>query len=301
MEGDRAAIYSTAASLAALPLGFPERWILDRLQGAIADCAAALEDFHYNDYANTAYRFFRDDLCDWYLEWAKHQFKAGGAAAATAEAVLAYGLDASLRLLHPGMPFITEHLWQQLQTCLGGAAWKDGQYLMLARWPEPVAALRTEGADRRMAELQAVVAAVRNVRNLVGLADSVQGGAVVAAPDDAQAKALDADRDFLIDRANLASLKIAANVAKPQSSITTVVGAFKVHFPFAGLVDLGKLKDQLGKRAATLEKAIAGKQGRLGNADYVARAPAAQVEETSALLAQEMAELANLRETLAGL
>jgi valyl-tRNA synthetase len=61
-------------TLGRLAIGFPERWILDRLQSAIDDCSRAIDAWRFNDYANGAYRFFRDDLCDWYLEWAKRQF-----------------------------------------------------------------------------------------------------------------------------------------------------------------------------------------------------------------------------------
>ena len=142
-----------AAALRALPLGFAERWILDRLQSAIADAQDALARWRFNDYAGGAYRFFRDDLCDWYVEWAKTHFKAGGARAGMAAQVLAYCMDAVLRLLHPGMPFLTEHLWQHLQGVTGGAPWMAGRFLMLGAWPEPDGSLRTAGAGEARGEL----------------------------------------------------------------------------------------------------------------------------------------------------
>ena len=290
----------TAESLAKLALGFPERWILDRLQAAIDDCTGALSAWRFNDYANGAYRFFRDDLCDWYVEWAKRAFKAGDDAANIAAQVISYCFDRVLRLLHPGMPFITEYLWQQLQSTIGGTPW-SGRYLMTEAWPEAEASLRLASADAHMGELQAIVTAVRNVRNLVSLADGVALAATVATPDASKATVLNGDGEFITDRANLSALAIAANAEKPQGSVTTVVGAMKVHIPLSGIVDLGKLKDQLGKRAIAVEKSIAGKQGRLGNADYIARAPAQQVTETREMLAKEEVELANLKETLAGL
>jgi valyl-tRNA synthetase len=129
----------------------------------------------------------------------------------------------------------------------------------------------------------------------------VQVAAIIATPDAVKAGSMAADRDFLLDRGNLSSLDIAAAAAKPAQSVTTVVGALKVHIPLSGLVDLGKLKGQLEKRDQTLAKSISGKQGRLGNADYVARAPAEQVAETKMMLEREQAELANVRETLATL
>ena len=280
----------------AAAIGFPEVWLLDRLQSTITACTESLERFRYNDYANGAYRFFRDDLCDWYVEWAKRRFKAGGPEAQAAATVLAYAFERVLRLLHPGMPFITEHLWQHLQAQTGGAPW--GAFLMLQAWPEPIATLAVPGAAERMARLQAIVTSVRNVRNLVGLADGIAVAAIVVAPD---AASLQADGAFLSDRGNLSNLTIASDAAKPAQSVTTVVGALKVHIPLSGLVDLGKVKTQLEKREQTLAKSISGKDARLANADYVARAPVEQVAETKLLLERERAELANVRETLATL
>ncbi len=298
----------TAADLVQLgagspPLGLPERWILDRLQATISACSEALTAFRYNDYANTAYRFFRDELCDWYLEWAKRQLRAGGAGAAHATQVLSYCFDQVLRLLHPGMPYLTEQLWQHLQGVSGATAWGARGFLMLQRWPQSERALTEEGVAAAMAELQALVSCVRNVRNLVSLADGVQVAVVVACANNAQAARIRGNADFFTDRANLlpGGLTIGVGPAKPPASVTAVVGACKVHVPLSGMVDLGKLRDQLGKRALQLEKSISGKQGRLDSADYLARAPAAQVAETRALLAGEEVELANLRESVAGL
>jgi valyl-tRNA synthetase len=290
----------TVADLARLPLGFPERWLLGRLQAAIDGCTQSLERFRFNDYANGAYRFFRDDLCDWYVEWAKRRFKAGGSESAMAAQVLSYAFEAVLRLLHPGMPFLTEYLWQQVQATTGGAPW-SGRHLMTEAWPEPVEALRFAGTAERMAERQALVTAVRNVRNQAQLADGVALAAVLAAPDAAAAALAEEDRAFLMDRAHLTDLAIAVAPPRPPASVTAVVGAWKVHVPMTGLVDLAAFAAGLGKRAISLEKSIAGKQARLGNADYAARAPAAQVAETRDLLAREQVELANLRETIAGL
>ena len=290
----------TAEALAKLTLGFPERWILDRLQSAIDECTTALDAWRFNDYANGGYRFFRDDLCDWYLEWAKRAFKNGGETADVASQVISYGFDRVLRLLHPGMPFITEYLWQQLQATVGGTPWSS-KFLMTEPWPEPVSMLRSPGAGEQMSELQEIVSAVRNVRNLVSLADGIALAVTISTLVSSKAQSLDANRDFIIDRANLSSLNISANASKPPQSVTTVVGALKVHIPLSGLVDLGKLKDQLSKREIGVEKSIAGKQARLINADYIARAPAQQVTDTRELLAKEEIELANLKETLAGL
>jgi valyl-tRNA synthetase len=196
------------------------------------------------------------------------------------------------------MPFLTEHLWQLLQPMTGGTSW-SGRHLMLQAWPEPQACLRHDGAGARMAQLQEIVVAVRGVRNLQQLADGVALGVTLAAGD--QAADLERDRAFISDRANLDRLDIIAGGARPDGTITAVVGALRLHVSVQGSVDQTKLREILVRRQQALVTAIKGKEGRLGNADYVAKAPPAQVEETRLLLARERAELAGIGETLAGL
>jgi valyl-tRNA synthetase len=291
----------SATDVTTAQLGFPERWLLDRLQAATATCTDALDKFHFSEYANAAYRFFRDDLCDWYVEWAKRQFKAGGAEAEASAKVLWYAFDRVLRLLHPGMPYLTEYLWQQLQGTAGGTPWTAGKFLMLSRWPEPEASMRDTSAEPRMAELQAIVTAVRNIRNQQSLPDGTRLHVSIDAASADKAAKLKADQDFIIDRANLESLAIAAKLAKPPASVTEVIGELKVHVWLQGVIDLATFKSQLQKQLVAKEKSVSGKQGRLANADYIARAPVEQVQETRDMLAKELVEIANLKETLAGL
>ncbi|MBA2480400.1 MAG: valine--tRNA ligase [Planctomycetes bacterium] len=289
----------TPAEVRACALGFEERWLLDRLQTAIADCTRALEAFRFNDYSNAGYRFFRDDLCDWYVEWAKRQFKLGGEPARTAGTVLWYALDQALRLLHPGMPFITEYLWQQLQTTAGGQTW--AAFLMTSPFPAVDAAFQDAALAPEMDELQRVITAVRNIRNQQNLPDATKLAVILAAPDAQRVAHLSAHRDFLIDRGNLEGLTIAASAAKPATSVTEVVGDLKVHVALSGVIDLEKFKANITRQIAAKEKSIAGKRGRLDNAEYVRGAPPDQVQATRELLAREEVELANLRETLNGL
>jgi valyl-tRNA synthetase len=289
----------SATTLAALPLGFPERWLLDRLQGAIMGCDVALNNFRFSDYVSRAYHFFRDDLCDWYLEWAKHQFKHGGEAAAIAAQVLSYAFDQVLRLLHPGMPFITEYLWQQLQRCVGGQPWAAGRYLMLSSWPSPVEALRSLGLEQRMDQLQALVSAIRNVRNQQGLADKVALRAVLVCPEAATAEALNQEQAFLCDRANLDSIRIGVDPSKPAASVSEVVGEITVHIPLQGVVDLDALRKRLAKQLDAKQKSAAGKRSRLDNPKYTDNAPPEKVQETKDLLAADEAEIAKLEATLA--
>jgi valyl-tRNA synthetase len=287
-----------------LPLGFEEQWLLDRLQSAVDACQDALTRWRFSDYVNQAYRFFRDDLCDWYLEWAKHQFKAGGQAADTAAAVLAHSFEASLRLLHPGMPFLTEYLWQELKNVSGDSAWSDS-FLMTTAWPEADNRLRRDGAAEAMADLQALVSGIRQTRNEIGLPDKTRLPVTIAAPSDAgKAATWHEALAFLCDRSN-AEITIGtiddALLAEP--SVSAAVGDTAVRVQFSG-----DIKDQLGgfikrleKQLQAKEKGAAGKRGRLSNEKYLAGAPPEKVQETRDMLAQDEAEIAQLQATLAAL
>src|SRR6185369_15967357 len=92
----------------------PNRWILSRLSAAASATIAGIDEFRLDDASLGLYHFFWGDLCDWYVEITKPIFAAGGAEAEEARDVLAYVLEASLRLLHPFIPFITEELWQRV-------------------------------------------------------------------------------------------------------------------------------------------------------------------------------------------
>ena len=293
----------SAAELAADPaLDFPARWLLDRLDAAVVACQEALERWRFSDYVNAAYRFFRDDLCDWYLEWAKHQFRQGGEDATVAARVLALAFDRVLRLLHPGMPFLTEYLWQQLRAVTGGAGWDGEAFLMVQAWPEPEAALRQAGAAEAMQELQALVSGIRQVRNELGLADKVRLAATVETPaDSGRAERLQAAAAFLSDRAN-ADVAVAA-IDDRQPGMTTAVGDLAVRIAFTGDLrdQLAGYRQKLDKQLAGKRKAADGKRSRLANPKYVDNAPPDKVQETRELLAQDEAEIVKLEATLAAL
>jgi valyl-tRNA synthetase len=171
-----------------------DRWVLGRLDHAIADCDAALgaarppgpapadsadapwseaqrgSGLRLNEYAEAARRFTWDELAAWYLETTKRRLSGPSATPddrEVARAVLVYAFDRALRLLHPVVPFITEALWQRLPkpavAATDGAG--DGAFLATAAWPAPRRGANL--ADSGAAEFElvrAVVDAIRKVR-----------------------------------------------------------------------------------------------------------------------------------------
>lgn len=157
LEGARVTAEAPKATL------LPNRWILSRLSAIAQTVRKGIEEFRLDDAALGLYHFFWGELCDWYLELTKPVFASKAEAPAPAEEtrdVLAYVLEASMRLLHPFIPFITEELWQRLPRPEGAPL-----SIALAAFPNGATGRPDEGADRDMAVLQAVIGAGRSIRS----------------------------------------------------------------------------------------------------------------------------------------
>ncbi|NUP12603.1 MAG: valine--tRNA ligase [Polyangiaceae bacterium] len=136
------------------------RWILSRLAATIETVQKGIDEFRLDDSTQAAYRFVWNELCDWYLELSKPVFAGTDEAAKTEwRTVLAYVLEASLRLLHPFIPFITEELWHKVPRPDG-----SGASLSIAPYPNEKSGRRDEEAEREMAILQAVISQARSMR-----------------------------------------------------------------------------------------------------------------------------------------
>jgi valyl-tRNA synthetase len=176
--------------LGAGPAGrtLPDRWIVSRFARAAADVSAALEGFEFRDACASLYTFVWSEFCDWYVEMAKANLRAGGAVADGTRRVLATVLSDTMALLHPIMPALTEEIWQALP--------HTGETIMRAAWPVPedrgaradwLARLRDEDAERAMDEVMGLVHAVRGMRADLGLAPTDGVPVVLFGPDDRRA------------------------------------------------------------------------------------------------------------------
>ncbi len=271
-------------------LTFVDRWLLGRLQQAKAEIAAQIEGYRFDLAARALYEFVWDEYCDWYVELAKVQLQraeaAGDAAAARGtRATLVRELEATLRLAHPFMPFITEELWQQVAPHAG----KAGATISLQ--PFPVA--RPERVDAeamaRMDELKALVNACRALRSQMGLAPGAKVP-LIAAGD---AGALREYAPYLAALARLAEVKVVGELPATEAPVQ-VVGETRLMLHVE--VDVAAERERLGKEIARLEGEEAKAKAKLANEGFVARAPAAVVEQERGRLASFAATLARLRE-----
>ena len=212
--------------------------------------------------------------------------------------VLRRVLSDVLALLHPFIPFQTEVLWQVLHEALGSA---PDAALIVTRWPTSAGLGRDDKADERMALLQELVRAVRNIRSVTMVGEKKPLDAIVNAPSAADRAVLSELEAAATNLGFLNSLVIADNPTRPASSAVGVAGGLEVFVPLGADVDLDKLVAALDQRVVKTQKLKEGTAKKLSNQAFVERADPEIVEAERERLNELGVELELLERNLAGL
>ncbi len=264
-------------------LTLADRWVRSRVSEVTAALDRSLTEYKFYEAADLLYHFIWHEFCDWYIEFAKVGLREGNA---TTAAVLADTLDRILRLLHPFMPFITEEIWQHLP----GA----GKSIVVAPFPKPEPAWNDAAAEKAMALVQAVVVETRTIRSGNKIAPKDKLRLIVKTAGRDETAALEAAAAFVKALAGLETLEFAAALPEGQGLLKGVAGPFEIGVVPVLPADLGQERDRLQRDLAKAEAEIEKIERKLGNAEFVAKAPAAVVEENRTRLA----ELKDRREKL---
>ncbi len=269
-------------------LQIEDKWILDRLERATATATTALEEYRFNEYAQSCYRFLWNEYCDWYLELSKNTLYGDDEdQKAVTLAVLVHVLETSLRLLHPVIPFITEELWQKLPN-------RDGESIMVAPWPTAgERAFAKEANDFQVALDN--LAAVRSVRSQNKLSPKVRVTATMRPKDAETAALLGVARGFFESLAGVEDLRIDAAAKRPEASGAAVTPTAEIFVHLAGLVDLAAERARLAGAMKKLMGEIAGVEKKLANENFLARAPAEVIENQKQRLKQTREQFEGLK------
>ena len=275
-----------------------DRWISGELQRVEAAVAQGFDDYRLDNVANAIYAFVWDEYCDWYLEIAKVQIaeatKAGNEAEQRAtRRTLIRTLETVLRLLHPVAPFITAELWDVVAPVAGV---KKTDTIVTARYPEAQLQKVDPAADAWVARLKAVAAEVRRLRSEMGLSPGERVPLLTVGDEAFVSSAA----PLLKALARLAEVQPlagdAAFAAATQAAPVAVNGELRLALHVQ--IDVPAEIARQEKEVARLHGEIAKADAKLGNESFVARAPAAVVEQERTRLADFRQAVARLEEQL---
>jgi valyl-tRNA synthetase len=252
-----------------------DRWITSELQRVEAAVDRALAEYRLDNAANAIYTFVWDEYCDWYLEIAKVQLQSGDESRQRATRRTLIGvLETVLRLLHPIAPFITAELWDRVAEVAGR---KTVDTVAVARYPQAQPEKIDAAADAWIAQLKSIAGACRALRSEMNLSPA-ERVPLYAIGD---AAFLDEAAPLLKALAKLSEVKRfgdeAAFVDATRTTPVAVVGDTRVALHVE--IDVAAETARLQKEIARLEGEIAKARAQLSNEKFVARAPAAVVEE----------------------
>ncbi|APV37461.1 valine--tRNA ligase [Acinetobacter soli] len=275
----------------------PEQWIMSRLQKAEQAVHQAFATYRLDLAAQTIYDFIWNEYCDWYVELTKpvlNDAEVSEERKAEVRRVLLAVMEASLRLAHPLMPYLTEEIWQTLAPMIG----KGGDTIMTTKYPVPEAAKMNEQAEADMQWLQGLIGAVRNIRGEMGLGNARLLPVLLQNISDSERTQIERIQPLFKALAKVESITFLAQGEEPPLSSSSVVGHASVFVPMKGLIDpkaeLGRLQKDLDK----VQKQHDQIANKLANEGFVAKAPAAVVEGEKVKLAEFADQLVKIKQSM---
>ncbi len=268
------------------------RWIRGEVQKTMREVTAALEACAFDDAAGVLYRFIWNVFCDWYLELAKPILNGDDQAAKDEiRAMTAWVLDQAMIMLHPVMPFITEELWSQT-----GA---KGMLISHA-WPAFDDTAIDAAADTEINWLIDVVNEIRSIRSEMNVPGSARPSLIFTSVTSEIGGWLNEHASTLMFLGRVSKIHANMNPTDPQTTGTVpfVTGAATAHLAIAEFIDLKAEEARLLKEMAAFDKTIEQTSKKLGNPDFVARAPEEVIEENQARLEEANSGRAKLSAAL---
>ncbi|MFN3890484.1 MAG: valine--tRNA ligase [Beijerinckiaceae bacterium] len=249
------------------------RWIVGEVVRAAREITSSLNAYRFNDAANAAYKFVWNVFCDWYLELSKPVLQGpDGPAKEETRATTAWVIDRIAKLLHPFMPFITEELWE----INGRSGPARRSILTLSAWPV-YDGLENPEAEGEIGFVVDLISEVRSVRSEMNVPAGAQMQLVIVGAGADLRTMLQPWLDIVKRLARLS--EIAFHVQPPEESAQMIVRGTTVALPLAGVIDISAERARLAREIGKEEKEVAKVDAKLGNADFLKRAPEEVVEE----------------------
>ena len=275
-------------------LSLPDRWITARLQLVSTEVARHIESYRFDLASKEVYEFIWNDYCDWYIELSKPVLYSDESSVEQkrgARKTLVTVLESMLCVLHPIMPYITEELWQKVAPLAG----VKGDTIMLQPYPTANESLIDKDAIAELSWVKTFIMGIRQIRSEMDIKPGkplpvlLQNGSAI------DQQRLQNNKSLLVSLARLESISWLKEGENAPESATSLVGDMNLLIPLAGLIDKEAELTRLEKNMSKLQADADRIKGKLGNANFVDRAPEEVVEKEREKLAEAESALNSLR------
>ncbi len=270
-------------------LATEDKWIVSKFNTLAKEVNQNLEAFELGVACTKLYDFIWDVYCDWYIELTKPRIQAGGETAENAQAVLVWVMKGMLKLLHPFMPFVTEEIWSAVDD--------SGKPIMLSDYPVFDEKLCFAAEESDFEKVIIAIRAVRNRRAEMNVVPSVKASLHIETKDK---EVFESGRMFFERLASASSVEVGDSFDMPDA-VTVVTDSARIFIPLDDLVDREKEIARLEKEKKSVQKDIDFSSNKLNNQGFIAKAPAAQIENEKAKLAKAQEKMAKIEQSIAAL
>jgi valyl-tRNA synthetase len=271
-------------------LSLVNRWILSRFYSSLEETEKYLENYQFNEAANTLYSFFWHEFCDWYLELIKSDILNPHN-----QLVMYKILEKFLRAIHPFMPFVSEEIWQKLPN-------RSSASIMVSLWPHIQKQIIDKKAEITMGGIFEIVTTIRNMRaelDIPALASNLP--VKIASSKSLIRDLIKANSNHIKNLARLKELTIEEEYRHSSGEFVNVLKDLHIVIPLQGIIDIEKHKLKIEDKISKAERDIKSKSTMLSNEDFIRRAPAEIIEgerEKLRALSEEVKKLKGVRDGL---
>ena len=262
-----------------------DRWVLSRFNHTVKEVRKGLDEYRFNDAAHAIYRFIWNEFCDWHIEIIKPDLRGerGEERQRTSLGVLLSVLMESLKLLHPFMPFITEEIRSVFL--------QDDKSIMIDSYPDVNDAEIDDVAEDEMDKVIGTVKSVRNFRSEHRIKPSmILGEVFICCKELSVQKILETNKNMILDLSKVSSFSFDISQVDIERSARLLFKDIEIFLPLtSATIQLEEEEDRLRKKTVKLEKELSVVEGKLGNKDFLTKAPREVVEKAEAK-AKEMKE-----------